>query len=271
MKIPFSIKYRPQIESGEYKVETRDGHSARIICWDANCYTPIVFLATEHDDLDDKDKEYSYSCNNFGRCFSVDSSNDLFIVTPESTGISEFGMKVSEFAEAYNLAATDYKSKEYKSCNGNLQLIIDKYAAELLSLARKELIEERYISDPRKTDLYKLGVHDGKEEAEKYVLNDPEYLLKAVRLKYPKTFDAFIFEDMSRAANLGKIAALKDFPKWKKWENGACGSESGCPLAIVHQYGGYKIVDALGIQGEKYIMLSDLEKLPGFKEDESHE
>lgn len=36
MKIPFDIKYRPQIESGEYKVETRDGlHSVRIICWDA--------------------------------------------------------------------------------------------------------------------------------------------------------------------------------------------------------------------------------------------
>lgn len=24
MKIPFDIKYRPQIESGEYKVETKD-------------------------------------------------------------------------------------------------------------------------------------------------------------------------------------------------------------------------------------------------------
>ena len=33
-KIPFDIKYRPQIESGEYKVETRDGKPVRIICWD---------------------------------------------------------------------------------------------------------------------------------------------------------------------------------------------------------------------------------------------
>jgi len=30
---------------------------------------------------------------------------------------------------------------------------------------------------------------------------------------------------------------------------------------------GYELVDALGITGEQYIMLSDLEKLPGFKED----
>ncbi len=36
MKIPFDIKYRPQIETGEYEVETQDGlHSVRIICWDA--------------------------------------------------------------------------------------------------------------------------------------------------------------------------------------------------------------------------------------------
>ena len=83
MKIPFDIKYRPQIESGEYKVETRDGLPARVVCWDANSYTPIVFLATEYDDLDDTYKEYTYSCNNFGRAFSIGSPRDLFIVTPE--------------------------------------------------------------------------------------------------------------------------------------------------------------------------------------------
>ena len=82
-KIPFDIKYRPQIESGEYKVETRNGLPARVVCWDANSYTPIVCLVTEHDDLDDKDKEYTYSCNNFGRAFSIGAPVDLFIVTPE--------------------------------------------------------------------------------------------------------------------------------------------------------------------------------------------
>ena len=69
-----------------------------------------------------------------------------------------------------------------------------------------------------------------------------------------------------------KAEALKDLPRWKKWGNGACGNGMGIPIAIVKRgLGGYKLVDALGIQGEKYIMLSDLEKLPGFKEDESHE
>lgn len=44
-KIPFSIDYRPQIESGEYKVETRDDRPVRIICWDASYEDlPIVGL-----------------------------------------------------------------------------------------------------------------------------------------------------------------------------------------------------------------------------------
>ena len=34
-RIPFDIKYRSEIESGKYKVETEDGRSAEILKWDA--------------------------------------------------------------------------------------------------------------------------------------------------------------------------------------------------------------------------------------------
>lgn len=34
-RIEFDIKYRPEIESGKYKVETRDGRSVEILKWDA--------------------------------------------------------------------------------------------------------------------------------------------------------------------------------------------------------------------------------------------
>lgn len=33
MKIPFDVKFRPQIDSGEYKVETEEGSPARMLCW----------------------------------------------------------------------------------------------------------------------------------------------------------------------------------------------------------------------------------------------
>ena len=44
MKIPFDIRYRQKIESGEYKVVTRENDAtARIICWDADRdgYSPL--------------------------------------------------------------------------------------------------------------------------------------------------------------------------------------------------------------------------------------
>lgn len=80
--------------------------------------------------------------------------------------------------------------------------------------------------------------------------------------------DAVLKEFAEISKERGKAEAMKDLPRWRKWENGACGNGRGIPLAIVKRgLNGYELVDALGIQGEQYIMLSDLEKLPGFKED----
>lgn len=130
MKIPFDIKYRPQIESGEFKVETRDGLPARVVCWDANSYTPIVFLATEHDGLDDIYKEYTYSCNNFGRAFSIESPRDLFIVTPEEE-LTEFEKEVSDMVE-YCKEHGEYVAFDYAK----------RHAKTLLALAKKQLQPE---------------------------------------------------------------------------------------------------------------------------------
>lgn len=54
MIIPFNIKYRPQIESGEYKVRTASGKPARIVCWDMKTQwdSPIVALITDGDNLE---------------------------------------------------------------------------------------------------------------------------------------------------------------------------------------------------------------------------
>lgn len=42
MKIPFDIKYRPQIESGEYKVFLKNGNPVRILAWDLPGEYPIA-------------------------------------------------------------------------------------------------------------------------------------------------------------------------------------------------------------------------------------
>ena len=57
MIIPFNIKYRPQIESGEYKVRTASGNPARIVCWDYKSQfdEPVYALITTTEG-------YEYGC-----------------------------------------------------------------------------------------------------------------------------------------------------------------------------------------------------------------
>ena len=57
MIIPFNIKYRPQIESGEYKVRTASGKPARVVCWDykSQFKETIYVLITTSDG-------YEYGC-----------------------------------------------------------------------------------------------------------------------------------------------------------------------------------------------------------------
>lgn len=81
MKIPFDIKYRPQIESGEYKVVTRDGSPVRIICWDrksAGDGQPIVALVENgHYENSIWVEENGVYKGTMGHEY------DLFITTPE--------------------------------------------------------------------------------------------------------------------------------------------------------------------------------------------
>lgn len=76
-KIPFDIMYRPQIESGEYKVVSRENKPARIVCWDMKSdHYPILAL------IDDGAKELYKSFTTKGRYYveGDESSLDLFII-----------------------------------------------------------------------------------------------------------------------------------------------------------------------------------------------
>lgn len=81
-RIPFNIKYRELIESGKYKVETGEGESVRIICWDKlndNGSTAIVALS--------KIKgagEYFIICDENGKSGLPNGRNDLFVISEEN-------------------------------------------------------------------------------------------------------------------------------------------------------------------------------------------
>jgi len=123
MKIPFDIKFRPQIESGEYKVVTRRGDSVRIICWDTKCAQPIVGLI--YDEYNKSDVVELFCSNGMYWMEEKQSDNDLFIITPEP--------ELTEFEKGI---------KRGFLCAGLEDVpmgIIKDTAKELIELAKKEL------------------------------------------------------------------------------------------------------------------------------------
>lgn len=80
-KIPFDIKYRPQIESGEYKVETRDGRAARITCWDLK-HGAYVIVAAIQEGCDECSVEL-YTDKGFYWTGDSPCGYDLFLITTE--------------------------------------------------------------------------------------------------------------------------------------------------------------------------------------------
>ncbi|MBQ6958154.1 MAG: hypothetical protein IJP77_06315 [Bacteroidales bacterium] len=122
-KIPFDIKFRPQIESGEYKVVDNDNHNIRIICWDKKtekkygyCIVGLVEFAPKHE-------ESTYYTID-GKARLRDKHPCLFLVTPEPE-MSEWELAIAKYRPP-----TDSKET------------IQRIASELLSLARKQLQPE---------------------------------------------------------------------------------------------------------------------------------
>lgn len=85
MKVKFDLKYRQQIESGEYKVETANGRQVRIICWDArNWYRESDVVALVSTESGKSENILRYYSN--GHLIS-DSANignkDLVVIIPD--------------------------------------------------------------------------------------------------------------------------------------------------------------------------------------------
>ena len=125
------------------------------------------------------------------------------------------------------------------------------------------------------SDIVEYCKENGENVAFDYAKRHAKTLLAIAREQFKPEIDAEIEKAYKTQDNVvfhkgweqGRAEALKDLPRWRRWENGACGNSDNHPIAIVKRGFSYVLVTTLGIQGEHYIMLSDLEKLPGFKED----
>jgi len=155
MKIPFDIKFRPQIESGEYKVETSEGRKVRIICWDMvnASYNDIVALV--ESPVSGNETIIHYYQN--GQCVSDSArvgKKDLVIITPEPK-LTEFEQATQE-SSFFEIPIDDYEA-------------IRAHASKLLSIAKKELADE-FINEYNKG--YERGKREGHTEGYNKAMRD---------------------------------------------------------------------------------------------------
>ncbi len=89
-KIPFNIKYRPQIESGEYRVVTREDCPVEIKIWDLKGDFPVV--GVYYDYKNKRDTAVQVTAEGWCSIKPDDNySDDFFIITdkPELTEFEE--------------------------------------------------------------------------------------------------------------------------------------------------------------------------------------
>ena len=144
-KIPFNIKYRPEIEAGKYKVVTEHGEPVEIVKWDCKGVCSILAV------IDDGDTEESCFFDADGT--SILSKEKLHILTDEP--------ELTEFEEAVEAI--------YESC-GVKELQFREKAAELLAIAQKEIEKSQWIKDMQEWWYNKghlEGYAKGQEDAEK--------------------------------------------------------------------------------------------------------
>ena len=128
MRLPFDIKFKPQIESGEYKVFLENGNPVRILAWDLPGDYPIAAADWPSDDETDIHVE-TYTEDG---CDGLDV--DLFIITPKEE-LSEFERRLVKFYNDRNGLPYD-KDGVYN--RHDLDELLHNTAAELLVIARKE-------------------------------------------------------------------------------------------------------------------------------------
>ena len=248
-KIPFDIKYRPQIESGKYKVETRNGLSVRIICWDRKHGHPIVGLAYEK----------ATGCESYVNAYAdgttsanekLKFSDDLFIVTPDEEW-GEFETRLLDWL-------SDDTSGEIPM--ERMKELVRNRAAELLSLAREQFIKDGYVIE-KKAFHDAVDKIDDKHKAEMSV----EYSLHC-KVENGTRHAVINWNEFQKVAqhfiDCGKAEAMKDLPRWRielsEMELAAYGIIGG---GVASQENPRVYLNGRSID------LYSLKKLPGFKED----
>lgn len=172
-KIPFDIKYRPEIEAGKYKVVTRDDRPVRIVCWDFVSNKPLIGVIGSGFN----DGEVIATYSNMGRIYSaLDDSADLFLV-PAEPELTEFENALGE-----EIFDPPFNAEQVK--------VIRDEAVKLLALAKKELEKDlprwKKSIKPGRQNTFGRGIGRYPEDGEVVFKNGLEISIDELFKKLPK-------------------------------------------------------------------------------------
>jgi len=241
MKIPFDIKFRPQIECGEYKVVIEyDNRTfyARIVCWDFN--STEILACVNYGDREDV-LEYDSSGKHIGKSVG---RPDLIIITPEQ--------ELSEFEVALEQMMYDWEDKGIGA-----RKIVAQHIKELRRLAREEIVKSGYVIE-KKAFHDAVEKIDDKNKAEMSI----QYSLHC-KVENGTRHAVINWNEFQKVAqhfiDCGKAEALKALPRWEDIRNFAYSWASNDKTFYNDTLG------QLFHKGKK-LFIGDLERLPGFND-----
>lgn len=133
--VPFDIKYRKQIESGIYRVFTRDKQPARIICWDGELYDGEQVVAIIDECVE------TFHIN--GRYDDEESDMDLFVeIFDDEVEYTEFESEVLKLCKAYKTNNMNLGSEVdfVKAGAGRLLSLIPRPKINTIGNDRREIV-----------------------------------------------------------------------------------------------------------------------------------
>ena len=133
-KVPFNMNYRPEIESGKYKVVTRDGRAVRIVCWDATEEYPLIVLFAGGSA-----RPAEYPSDGVSTIYK---NCDLFVVTgEEEKGGFKSTLRDCIFQALHIYASLGISVVDASTVTTIAERYAGLYSDTLLGLARAELDE----------------------------------------------------------------------------------------------------------------------------------
>ena len=132
--IPFDIKYREKIESGEVRVVDTKGHPKKIVCWELDKVNPTEFAGK---------KISAYSINDPFRALLAYNEKGIFDGDPDENLMIDVDEVSEEFREAVIEKVRNIVSKALNfSENVTSKEYLNHFAWEIFTLAKADIIKD---------------------------------------------------------------------------------------------------------------------------------